>query len=256
MGKRLPNISKVQTPSSATRIRMTSQKDPIPQASRVDDGARRAKHQGGLEYFQEANYHADTPPRPQEAEPSSELVLGRKHNAALPIHSLPAEVLFQVIHLHLIHTFLGVWDQTGYYPRLIELSGVCSHWYNVIRDSPPLWTQVCRSDPLRVVEMVLQRSSCHPLAIIIDQEASQSTPELRAFMEFISLHKDRWQNMNIRVPRGCMEEMIEALGGPPPNLEKLSFIDRDTMACSQEYDLFGGRAPRLINCTLDGVSIR
>lgn len=197
------------------------------------------------------------PPQPQESEPSSELALARKHNAALPIHTLPAEVLFQVIHLHMLHILsLEDWDREGYYICLIKLSGVCSHWYNVVRDSPPLWTRVYLSDPPRVVDMALQRSSCHPLDIVINQAFPENTLELQAFMEAINLHRDRWQNMNIRVPYQCMEGMIEALGGPPPNLEKLSFKDRDTISCSQEYDLFRGKAPRLINCTLDGVSIR
>ncbi|KAG8900796.1 hypothetical protein FRC00_011140 [Tulasnella sp. 408] len=53
-----------------------------------------------------------------------------------------------------------------------------------------------------------------------------------------------------------MADIIPALTEPAPNLENLSFADADTISCAREFDLFGGKTPRLSNLTLNGVSVR
>lgn len=213
---------------------------------------RTGKDQSGSKSSQEVINHADHQPRSQEAEPSADLAIGRRHNAALPIHNLPAEVLLQIFRLHMLE--LG--NLSKYYTPLLSLSRVCSHWYNLIRDSPPLWTRVSLSDPPSLVETALQRSSCHQVDIVIYVGPPKNPLEFQTFMHSISLHRDRWRRMDIRVPYPYVEGIVEALGVAPPNLEKLIFKDRDTVSCSNNYDLFRGKAPRLSKLTLNGVSIR
>ncbi|KAG8962303.1 hypothetical protein FRC00_009846 [Tulasnella sp. 408] len=147
-------------------------------------------------------------------------------------------------------------DHEEYYTRLIAISGVCSHWYKMIQNSPPLWTLLNFSDPPRVVEMALQRSSLHSLDIVMRQNIISSPPDFQPFMDTIIPHKNRWRHMDIRVPSQWVKGIVEALGGPPPNLKELSFLDKDTLSCARELNLFGGRAPPLNKLTLNGVSIQ
>ncbi|KAG8913949.1 hypothetical protein FRC01_004297 [Tulasnella sp. 417] len=192
---------------------------------------------------------------------SNELNLRIEQNAELPIHSLPAELLLQIVCLHMILEFGSL--PKSYYRRLISLSGVCAHWYNVVTHSPPLWTLINASDPPKVVEMALERSSSHPLDIVLhprvrpSDELPQTAPAtFRSILDAINLHRNRCRSMDIVVPSQWVATVITGLGGSAPNLEKLSFIDEDTVYCGQEFDLLGGKAPRLNSLTLNGVSVR
>ncbi|KIO22545.1 hypothetical protein M407DRAFT_27945 [Tulasnella calospora MUT 4182] len=213
--------------------------------------------------FNNPGNHVDTRLQPQDASPSIELALGRRHNAALPIHSLPAEVFVQVIRLHMLLVLDLETDGEDYYVHLFRLSGVCSHWHHVIRDSPPLWTRLNLSKPPQVVEIALQSSSSHLLDIVYH---SQTTPyrlvkvalaRFQSNVDAVRPHRDRWRSMHMDISASDlgMEDAIEILKEPAPILEKLSLIDQTTMCCTLESDLFGGNAPRLKNLTLDGVSI-
>ncbi|KAG9037829.1 hypothetical protein FS837_001369 [Tulasnella sp. UAMH 9824] len=186
----------------------------------------------------------------------SELDFRIKQNAERPIHSLPPEVLLQIIYLHMLF-YQGDWGEE-YYDRLISISGVCSHWYSVIRYSPPLWTQIHLSDSLKIVETALQRSSSHALDIILHPSFySQEVPVyFQHFLGAVRPHSDRWRSMEVWVPRAWMESLLTALGEPAPKSERLSLADRDTTYCTRKVNLFGGVAPRLASLTLDGVSIQ
>ncbi|KAG8916403.1 hypothetical protein FRC01_003176 [Tulasnella sp. 417] len=191
---------------------------------------------------------------------SNELNLRIKQNAELPVHSLPPELLLQVICLHMITEFGSL--PKGYYRRLISLSGVCAHWYNVIRHSPPLWTWIHASDRSEVIEMALQRSSSHPLDIILRPPVPSDgllwtvPASLQSIVNAIIPHSNRWRSLDIAVPSQWVAAVIADLGESPPTLEKLSFVDVDTIYCSQEYGLLGGKAPGLKSLKLNGVSVR
>ncbi|KIO22543.1 hypothetical protein M407DRAFT_27943 [Tulasnella calospora MUT 4182] len=212
--------------------------------------------QGGDD-LQEPLDQADIRLQQQETSPSNQLALRRKHNAALAVHTLPTEVFLQVIHLYIL---LHLEDLgAGYYLQIINLSRVCSRWYNVIRDSPPLWTRVRAADSLKLVETTLQRSSSHPLDIILHPTTyvDEVPASLQLFLDAVDTHRDRWRSLDILAPYTWMEGgILAALGEPAPSLEKLSVIDGDTMYCTRKVDLFGGNAPRLTSLTLNGVSIR
>ncbi|KAG8892814.1 hypothetical protein FRC01_013943, partial [Tulasnella sp. 417] len=245
------------------RTRIMDQTDSDDRAFPVSDTTITGKDHA-VHDFRQAEPHVDTPPRPQETVPSNELALNREHNAALPIHTLPAEVFLQVIHLHMLDLLDFVDNTKGYNKRLIDLSGVCWYWYNLIRDSPPLWTRLDLSDPPKIVEIVLQRSSSHPLDIILTspkprlraRPQSVNLAKCRSFFGAVHPHRDRWRTLTIKVSSRWVEVVSAGLKEPAPNLEKLLFIDRHSMAVGQESDLFGGKAPQLTDITLNGVSIR
>lgn len=188
---------------------------------------------------------------------SRELGLRIKKYAERPIHSLPPEVLLQIICLHMLPYQEDIGED--YYRRLFSLSGVCSHWYSVIRDSPPLWTQIHWSDSPNIVQAALQRSSSHPLDIILCPNfyLREIVPSyLQLFVNVVLPHSVRWRSMEIAVPSTWMESLLRVLGEPVPKLERLSLIDSDTMYCTRKCNLFGGAAPQLTSLTLNGVSIQ
>ncbi|KIO22536.1 hypothetical protein M407DRAFT_27936 [Tulasnella calospora MUT 4182] len=211
---------------------------------------------GGHVNVRELKNSVENQVRRLEAHALSELDLRIKQNAELPIHSLPPELLLEVISLHMLLHLENF--GMGYYRRLIGLSGVCSRWYNVIRDSPSLWTQIYVSDSSEVVKIALQRSSSHLLDISLRHTVStEELPEhFQFFMNAVHCHRDRWRSMKILVPARRMGDVLAVLGEPAPNLKTLLLIDGDTMYCTRKFDLFGGKAPRLTSLTLDGVSIQ
>ncbi|KAG8969629.1 hypothetical protein FRC05_000994 [Tulasnella sp. 425] len=135
---------------------------------------------------------------------------------------------------------------------------VCSRWYNVIRDSPPLWSRIYASDSLEVVGMALQRSSSHYLDIVLEsfELGSQARDDIRTFFATLRPHNDRWRNVEASARFPWMHVVTDAFKGSAPNLERLSVTDQDTVSSSVEVDLFGGAVPQLKHLTLNGVSVR
>ncbi|KAG8962301.1 hypothetical protein FRC00_009844 [Tulasnella sp. 408] len=197
-----------------------------------------------------------TQSHPPEGRTSSEVELLFKHNAALPIHSLPVELLIQIIR-HVVRTSLQK-NKADYYQYIITLSGVCSHWYGVMRDSPSLWNQVHASDSPYIVGMALERSSSHLLDITIDASAYQERGlnDTQDFINMIILHRSRWRTVDVSVPSSWIPLVTTALQEPALNLEELSLIDQESMFSTQEVEFFGGMSPQLTALTLDGVPTR
>ncbi|KAG8924989.1 hypothetical protein FRC01_010825 [Tulasnella sp. 417] len=182
----------------------------------------------------------------------SDVELRQKHNAALPIHALPVELFLQVVHYDL-QRFLEH-NYRGYYSHVVGLSGVCSYWYNVIRDSPPIWAQIHSSDSPNLVAMAFQRSSGHLIDIEIHEVRDQE--HLQQFINSILPHTNRWRSVDAFTARSWMSLLTAALDKPALSLEKLSLADQDTMSSNHEIDLFGGITPKLKDLTLNGVSAR
>ncbi|KAG8945252.1 hypothetical protein FRC04_001092 [Tulasnella sp. 424] len=190
----------------------------------------------------------------REPHKMSELDLRFKPNEVLSIHSLPTELFLQVIH-HLMRPYFKH-SQFNYYEVLISLTGVCSRWCNIIRDSPSLWNRIHWSDSSEVVEIALQRSSNNPLDIVLHpQNAELDRRSISSLMTALDPHRDRWRSMDISVPIRGMGDVITALGEPAPNLERLSLTTDYDPWGTEEFDLFRGSAPRLTDITLNAVSI-
>ncbi|KAG8924988.1 hypothetical protein FRC01_010824 [Tulasnella sp. 417] len=175
-----------------------------------------------------------------------------KHNAALPVNSLPAELFLQVVHYNL-HPFIEH-NHSGYYSQVIGLSGVCSHWYNIIRDSPPVWTQIHSSDSPNTVEMALRRSSNHLIDVTIHEVRGHE--HIHEFLNTIFPHRDRWRSLDVFTPSVWVSLLTPALDEPAINLQKLSLVDQDTVSSNNEIDLFRGTTPQLKDLALNGVSAR
>ncbi|KAG9022094.1 hypothetical protein FS837_006752 [Tulasnella sp. UAMH 9824] len=204
----------------------------------------------------EAESQADPQFDPQERRASSNVELLFKHNAVPPVHSLPAELVLQIIR-YVVRPFLQN-NKADYYQYIINLSGVCSHWYSIVRDSPRLWNQVHASDSPNIVGMALERSSRHLLDITFDVSAyaERGLEDAQEFIGTIILHRNRWRTVDVSVPSSWIQFVTTALQGPALTLEKLSVTDQDSMYSTHKVELFGGMAPKLQDLTLNGVSIR
>ncbi|KAG8945250.1 hypothetical protein FRC04_001090 [Tulasnella sp. 424] len=189
--------------------------------------------------------------QPRETDKSSEPDRHFNQNEALPVHSLPTEIFLQIIHHHMRPYF------EDYYQRLISLTEVCSRWCYIIRGSPSLWSQIHLSDSPNVVEIALQRSSSHPLDVVLHRtgQVQREQRPISSLTAALNPHKDRWRSMDVSVPSPWMEDVIDALEEPAPGLERLSLTDEFNMASTREVDFFGGTAPRLTDLALNGVSI-
>ncbi|KAG8955562.1 hypothetical protein FRC04_007553 [Tulasnella sp. 424] len=145
-----------------------------------------------------------------------------------------------------------------YYRHLISLSGVCSYWCNVIRDSPSLWNQIHWSDSPEVIKIALRRSSSQSLHVVLVCVTNEQDPQdiTYSFIPALDPHWDRLQRMDIVLPAAWMGFVRTALRKPSLNLEKLSLTDEEALSGAMEIDVFGGTAPRLNDLTLNGVSIR
>ncbi|KAG8917964.1 hypothetical protein FRC01_002110, partial [Tulasnella sp. 417] len=233
----LPNLRTFTAMSTqANRV------DPPGQASPTSITNQVAKSDGG----------GNSPKPRSPGDIQSDVELRRKHNAALPVHSLPVELFLQVIH-HDLQCFLEH-SYRGYYLHVVGLSGVCSYWYNVIRDSPPIWAQVNSLDSPNIVEMAFQRSSSHLMDIKIHEVRDQE--HIQLFINSILPHTNRWRSMDAFTACSLMSLLTTALDKPALNLEKLCLVDQDTMSSNDEIDLFGGITPKLKDLILNGVSAR
>ncbi|KAG8945249.1 hypothetical protein FRC04_001089 [Tulasnella sp. 424] len=211
---------------------------------------------GGGDNSQDLRNQIGAQLQPLEADKSREPDRRFKQNEALPIHSLPTEIFLQVIHYHMRPYFKDF--GSDYYRHLIRLTGVCSRWCYIIRDSPSLWNRIHWSDTSEVVGTALQRSSSHPLDVVLDTSANMLRGQnyMSSLMTTLNPHRHRWRSMDISVPGPWMGEVIAGLREPTGSLEKLSLTDEYNTSSTGENDLFGGTAPRLTELTLNGVSIR
>lgn len=218
-----------------------------------DSTCRVARSDGGG-YVLEPGSQANAQLHPPQRRMSDGVELRFQHNATLPVHSLPAELFHQIIH-YLVQPFFHK-NKADYYRHILRLAGVCSHWRGVIRDLPPLWTEVHSSDPIDVVGMALQRSSSHLLDITIDHlpYPNQGPRDMQEFLNAIIPHRHRWKTVDASASFLWIPLITTAFQEPALSLERLSLTDEDGISSTREVDLFGGSAPQLKDLTLSGIS--
>ncbi|KAG9034362.1 hypothetical protein FS837_002232 [Tulasnella sp. UAMH 9824] len=171
------------------------------------------------------------------------------HNASLPVHSLPTELLLYIFDLYMQYNRKG--KARGYYRKLAELSTVCTRWYKVVRTSPTLWTVITSAVPKNIIALALERSSNLPLDIVYrDEQIITHWDDLSSFAAYLQPPLGRSKTLNI-LSFDIAETIIEILRLPMPVLEEAKlikpFLERDT-----PVHLFQDKAPRLTDITLEG----
>ncbi|KAG8900795.1 hypothetical protein FRC00_011139 [Tulasnella sp. 408] len=172
----------------------------------------------------ELGYHMGNHPRSQETNIPSQSDRPTKQDAPISIHSLPTELLLEVI-----------------------LTVSARKSTKSIINSP------------EILKVALKRSSGRPLDIVLYADTlykgQESTDHLDWFLDILGSHVDRWRSMDITYPPLWTDTINAALEEPALNLEKLSLWAEDKIYSTEEIDFFAGTAPRLNNLTLNGVSI-
>ncbi|KAG8917963.1 hypothetical protein FRC01_002109 [Tulasnella sp. 417] len=198
-----------------------------------------------------------TPSQESESPSESDLPFeqGSRH---VPIHSLPTELLLEVIRLEVLWYIPNLPE--NYYSRLVGLSGVCSRWYHVIRDSPDLWTRMHGSDSPDIYKLAMKRSSGRLLDIVLEADVlyegqDEERDHLGWFMAEVRSHVDRWRSVDLSFPPLWTDDITCSLEEPAPNLERLSLYAVERWCTSYEYNFFFGEAPKLHDVKLEGIAI-
>ncbi|KZV97633.1 hypothetical protein EXIGLDRAFT_357957 [Exidia glandulosa HHB12029] len=156
----------------------------------------------------------------------------RTRNSRLPIHTLPFEVLGEI----LCHATTNEDDACSPIVQAVRASLVCRYWRDVALKTPRLWSRVDVDDrdvPPERLDAMLQRSGGLPISI-------RSTGS--AFCDVLPKHLHRIRHLSIPHPVPPSPVELELLlKGPAPNLETLWIP-----GCVQlPANLLGDVAPRL-----------
>ncbi|KAJ7885711.1 hypothetical protein B0H14DRAFT_1339843 [Mycena olivaceomarginata] len=156
-----------------------------------------------------------------ELKSEKQLVQERLDSYTYPVLTLPNEIVTEIF----VH-FLPVYPL---YPPLTGpgsptlLAQICREWRDIALATPALWQAISLSDRyevplhLRLCDMWLSRSRCHPLSLGFDEFAlssSQATDALSALVP----HRARWQHLHIYA---LSPSRLDTLQGPMPLLRSL-----------------------------------
>jgi len=149
-----------------------------------------------------------------------------EHKALLsPVHSLPDELLSEIFRHH-CQSLSSNSDKFPWpWSAHLLLTQICSRWRAVALAMPALWSEIHVSrvrhnveGNIALIKTWLQRSSCHPLTLILG--GFNTTAGLEAVLPTC----DRWQHMTVHSERACNVSLIR---GALPSLQSLTlnFVD-------------------------------
>jgi hypothetical protein len=189
---------------------------------------------------------------------------GRRSIVA-PIRRLPPEVLVQIFHLvppaaSDVHV---LYDDSATYAselrrlakeELLALSNVCSHWHDVVMNTPMLWSTIVTETrlweaPATMVYSLsqsLKRGGSHPLTIKLG--AWWAGESDRQALELLTQHSQRWRDAYFVVAYECIGLLSQARGNLPA-LENLDITAEGNWA--EVLDVFTV-APRLAKVSFTG----
>lgn len=137
--------------------------------------------------------------------------------------------------------------------RIYQLRLVCKWFQETIDNTASFWTTLSLVYPAPVLADALQRSRNHLLTIINEiPEKDIDAMTLVSFLEMVSGHLDRWQDVTLYLPQ--VRTLQQYLQGPAPFLKSLTLIAHDYVEYSpNDLDLSHLEANRLSKLTLDGM---
>ncbi|KAG9016064.1 hypothetical protein FRB90_003659 [Tulasnella sp. 427] len=142
------------------------------------------------------------------------------------IKDLPTEILSEIV-------FLSTQDCYRNLSRVQKLGKVCSHWRDMIENTPRLWSRVTAEDPLGAIEKALIRSKDTSLEIQYDYH-KPNKPRSRVpfitlgeYLQAVNPHVGRWRTVDI-VCKDAAETMFHGLqltAAISPRLESFSLTE-------------------------------
>ncbi|EIN08572.1 hypothetical protein PUNSTDRAFT_134945 [Punctularia strigosozonata HHB-11173 SS5] len=121
------------------------------------------------------------------------LALRAEHNASLPIHVLPVEILVMIFISPLTDWFLGCQDQK-WSQTLVQ---VCSRWRRVALETPALWTFLTLPNTPAGAIGLFERFNEHPLRLFWDDFGRPTVQSQALLPRIISKHSLRIVELRI-----------------------------------------------------------
>ncbi|KAI0258720.1 hypothetical protein BC834DRAFT_1045719 [Gloeopeniophorella convolvens] len=175
-------------------------------------------------------------------------LLKTRHNALLPISTLPAEILASIF------IILATVDQPG--PGdlgWIKATHVCQAWRDATINNPLLWQRVERHLGARWVEEITSRARGLPLDMTSPDPSSPTATSSQSFPRASYLSLELQSNS---------KALRKTLRAPAPTLVELSIFQRrksgqlwTKLELPDDFVLFGGNAPELRHVDLNQVFI-
>lgn len=181
------------------------------------------------------------------------ITLRRRRNTLAPIHTLPLELLVQII-------FFVLDDHgTSWYQHLHALSTVSSAWMDVIHHTPAFWTNIHSSDPANVTFRALERSQGCPISVMFRFYRTGSADQLstKEFLQLVGGQMQRCSSLDIHLwisPAGS----LCVLESPAPSLKRLNLAVMRPRFMFEDVvlDLLSDHAPQLKDLQLCKVGAR
>lgn len=163
-------------------------------------------------------------------------------NAALPIHTLPREILTYILLIRL--------DPLNWSIRVVtRFMSVCSSWKSLLENGWMFWPRLRSRYSPRLLELILSRNASGPLHVVCskwDEEPAKS-----GFLKLAAKHSTRWFNLTFAgVVSNAVKEQLHA---PTPNLTELNVCSSRLNVDYVTIDLSEGKT--LHHLLLHGVGI-
>lgn len=176
----------------------------------------------------------------------------RRRNAALPVNSLPTEIMTVIIKE-------AVPRELKYYEKLRTIGLVSRRWADIIWDCQAFWTVVICNDLRTITTLALSRARNLPLDVmVLCKEARKASPREdhlhETFGELVGNDYSRWRSLTLDVFR-LYNVSYKYLGELVKNLREITIKveEEDEM---WESSLYEGAATQLQALTLSGCGLR
>ncbi|KAG8992969.1 hypothetical protein FRB93_002120 [Tulasnella sp. JGI-2019a] len=173
----------------------------------------------------------------------------QQHNANIPIHRLPDELLIRIFRFY----SLG----NNHYSALHTIALVSPVWANLVSNTSSLWAIVHSDHPRRIYQECLSKSGTSPLTVTFNDVRSDWSRMfiLDAYALSVLTHAERWRALRFTVTSPMSLEALESLlKVPVPLLEDLE-IKYSIGTGDRELDIFPSGASRLRHLSLTNIMV-
>ncbi|KAG8897391.1 hypothetical protein FRB99_008173 [Tulasnella sp. 403] len=176
--------------------------------------------------------------------------LYKHQNALVSINKLPSELLAHIFYYHLdlkaVIDIPDTKDQTSYMGILWGLASVCTHWKQVVTNSPRLWAHATAHDPLT---LMIRKAKAVPFTIRFLPLGSESSRHRQKKLDVTCTYAQ--QMRSLAVFDHDLRSIVDCLVEPLPFLEELYLWN--TSGSQHTSSKFGG-GQNLLVVRLRGVS--
>ncbi|KAH9835225.1 uncharacterized protein C8Q71DRAFT_764723 [Rhodofomes roseus] len=169
-------------------------------------------------------------------------------NSTVPINTLPAEVLAEILRFARLRR-PPHWSFT-------TVLLVCHHWYDIAISWPSLWSDITIAMPLRILEVYSSRSRGAGLSLTTQGGRTAIGAPPDALLRALSPHFHRVAQLDTCSSQPWIEHRMEQLSSLIVNDDIINPLARFAPARSQVITLAGDRFPRLESLILRQLRVQ